>query len=99
MSEPVSTISLSYVLQHTIIAIFGGFAHAINKYRNGQSKTPMDFFLLTILSSFFGVLFGFISIHLYPTSEYLTMAIAGTGGWMGIESIGMLMTFIKSKVK
>jgi len=95
MAEP--TISVSYIVQHSMIAFFGGVAHAINKHRNGDSKTFMDFVLLTILSSFFGVLFGFIGIHFYPNSEYLTMAIAGTGGWLGIESTGILVEFLKKR--
>lgn len=94
MAEPVS-ISASIILQHTLVAIFGGIAHAINKHRNGMSKTFMDFFLLTILSSFFGVMFGFIAIHFFPSSEYLTLSIAGTGGWLGIEATGILIDFVK----
>lgn len=95
MAEP--TISVTYIAQHATVAFFGGIAHAINKHRNGESKTFMDFVLLTILSSFFGVLFGFIAIHFYPESEYLTMAVAGTGGWLGIESTAILVEFLKNR--
>lgn len=99
MAEPISSISVSYVFQHAVIALFGGIANAINKHRTGESKTLMDFIALAIMSSFFGVLFGFIAIHTYPNSEYLTMAVAGTGGWLGIESTGLLTDFIKSRFK
>ena len=94
MAEPVS-ISIGVIFQHTVVAIFGGIAHAINKHRNGMSKTFMDFLLLTIMSSFFGVIFGFIAIHFFPMSEYLTLSIAGTGGWLGIEATGILIEFVK----
>lgn len=95
MSEPLSTAA---VANHFIIAFFGGLTHAINKHRNGESKTMTDFILLTIMSSFFGVLFGFIAISLYPNNEYLTLAIAGSGGWFGIESTGILFNIIAKKI-
>lgn len=95
MADP--TISLTYIAQHAMVAFFGGITHAINKHRNGQSKTFMDFILLTIMSSFFGVLFGFLGIHFFPNSEYLTMALAGTGGWLGVESMGFILEVIKNK--
>lgn len=96
MSEPLSTAA---VTNHFIIALFGGLAHAINKHRNGESKNMTDFILLTIMSSFFGVLFGFIAISLYPNNEYLTMAVAGSGGWFGIESTGLLLNIIAKKIQ
>lgn len=94
MADP-SSLSAGYILQHTVVALFGGVAHAINKHRNGQSKTMVDFILLAVLSSFFGVLAGFIAIHFFPTSEYLTLSIAGTGGWLGVEMTPILVDFIK----
>lgn len=96
MSEPLSTAA---VTNHFIIAFFGGLAHAINKHRNGESKTMTDFILLTIMSSFFGVLFGFIALSLYPSNEYLTLAIAGSGGWFGIESTGILFNIISRRIQ
>lgn len=96
MSEPLSTAA---VTNHFIIALFGGLAHAINKHRNGESKNMIDFILLTIMSSFFGVLFGFIAISLYPNNEYLTMAVAGSGGWFGVESTGLLLNIIAKKIQ
>lgn len=96
MSEPLSTTA---VVNHFTIAFFGGLAHAINKHRNGESKTVVDFLLLTIMSSFFGVLFGFLAISLYPNNEYLTMAVAGSGGWFGIESTGVLFSIISKKIQ
>jgi hypothetical protein len=96
MSEPLSTVAIT---NHFLIAFFGGLAHAINKHRNGESKSMTDFILLTIMSSFFGVLFGFIAISLYPNNEYLTMAVAGSGGWFGIESTGILFSIIAKKIQ
>ena len=98
MSEP-TLLTTTYFLQHAIIAVFGGIANAINKHRNGQSKTMLDFILLTIMSSFFGVIFGLLAISFYPTSEYLTMAVAGTGGWLGIESTGIIINIIQKRFK
>lgn len=85
-------------MKHCIVALFGGIAHAINKHRTGESKTVTDFILLTILSSFFGVIFGLLSISLFPNNEYLTLAIAGTGGWLGIESSGILISIVSKRL-
>jgi uncharacterized membrane protein YqgA involved in biofilm formation len=96
MSEPI-VATTTYVFQHAVIAILGGLAHAINKHRTGESKTVADFLLLAIMSSFFGVLFGFLAIHFYPESEYLTMAVSGIGGWLGTESTGVLVAFLSKR--
>lgn len=88
-------LSLSLIAKHAIVAVFGGVAHAINKQRNGQTKGVMDFILLVVLSSFFGVIFGLLAVNFYPSNEYLTLAVAGAGGWLGIESTGILIDTIR----
>lgn len=92
-----TTLTASAVFKHALLAIFGGFAHAINAQRNGHTKNLTDFILLMILSSFFGVLFGFVGLALIPGNEYLTLAIAGTGGWLGIEGAAVLIDTIKAR--
>lgn len=94
-----TTLTASAVFKHALLAIFGGFAHAINAQRNGQTKNLMDFILLTLLSSFFGVLFGLIGLAILPNNEYLTLALAGTGGWLGIEGAAILIDFAKRALK
>lgn len=80
---------------HAVIAVFGAIVHAANSYRNGTSKTWMDFFTLTIMASFSGVMFALLALYLFPTGGYLTLAIAGTGGFLGVEG----MTIIAAKIR
>lgn len=98
MHEPVSTTSL---LAHGSLAFFGAVVHALNAHRSGKSKTPADFIALTLMSSFSGVMFALIAFTLSPDNIYLTMAIAGTGGFLGIEGMALIVdrvrNFISSK--
>ncbi len=88
--------SNSPLIAHLIIAIFGAVVHAAKAYRLGTSKTWVDFFTLTVMSSFTGVIFSLMALHtLGPEQHYLTLAMAGTGGFLGVEG----MTFIIEKVR
>jgi len=93
--EPTGGITLGVVAKHGMIALFGGIAHAINASRNGETKGWLDFAFLTVLSSFFGLLFGFMSIHFLGANEYLTVTIAGTGGFLGVESLKMIIPILR----
>lgn len=95
MTEPTSTISITVILKHGVIAVFGGIAHAINAHRQGESKGVLDFMLLAVLSSFFGILFGFIALHFLGSNEYATLSVSGIGGWLGIESTGLLIELLR----
>lgn len=94
-----SVLATSVFWKHAVLAVSGGIAHAINAQRNGQTKNWMDFILLALMSSFFGVLFGLIALSVIGEDEYLTLAIAGAGGWLGIEGAGMLIDFLKRALK
>ena len=96
MIEPAS-ISMSALFKHGIIAVFGGITHAINKHRMGQTKGVVDIFALAFMSAFFGVLFGFIALSTI-NNEYLTLSVAGVGGWLGIESKGLMIEFVRKIV-
>ena len=90
-----TSVSISVLVKHGSVALVGGFAHAINKHRRGESKGFVDLIALSLMSSFFGLLFGFIALYLFNNNEYITLAMAGTGGWLGIEGISLLMGIIK----
>jgi uncharacterized membrane protein HdeD (DUF308 family) len=93
--EPTGGITAAALLKHGMIALFGGVAHAINASRNGETKGWTDFTFLTILSSFFGLLFGFIAIHFLGANEYLTVSISGVGGFLGVESLKMIIPILR----
>ena len=95
MQEQLSmTLTPSIVLQHGAIALFGAVAHAINAHRTGKSKGVVDFVLLTIMSSFSGVVFALTALYIFD-SQYFTLAAAGAGGFLGVEGLSMLALKLK----
>lgn len=96
MTDPITPISSTPLVIHGIFALAGAFVHASQVYRGGGTKNFMDFILLTIMSSFSGVMFALVAIHFLGDS-YLTMAIAGTGGFLGVEGMTYLVTLFKQK--
>lgn len=74
------------VAVHAVIALFGALVHASNAHRTGQSKGLLDFLLLTIMSSFSGVIFALIAFQFFD-NPYMTLAIAGGGGFLGVEGL------------
>ncbi len=89
MSEPVSTFAVSAIAKHGLIAGFGALAHAINAHRTGKTKGLLDFCLLTIMSSFSGVIFALVALNLFE-NQYITLAAAGSGGFLGVEGLTVL---------
>lgn len=83
------------ILAHGSIAFFGALVHASNAHRAGNSKTFGDFMLLIIMSSFTGVIFALLGLHIFGQDTYLTLATAGTGGFLGVEG----MTLVVKKVQ
>lgn len=96
MTEPISTSALA---THWMLAIFWAFVHALSAHRTGKSKTFIDFISLVIMSSFTGIMFTLIALHLFPTAPYLIYAMSGTGGYLGIEGMSMVVEYFKTKFK
>ena len=93
--EPIST---SLVVKHGILAVFGGIVHALSAYRRGETKGWLDIIVLSIISSFTGVIFALIALYLYPNT-YLSFAIAGMGGFVGVEGMSWVQEFVRRKLK
>lgn len=51
------------------------------------------------MSSFTGIMFTLIALHLFPTAPYLIYAMSGTGGYLGIEGMSMVVEYFKTKFK
>lgn len=94
MHEPISTTAIA---AHGGIAIFGAITHALNAQRNGHTKNWKDFLVLIAMSSFSGAMFALMGIHYFPHDTYVSMAIAGSGGWIGVEGLAWLSDIIKKK--
>lgn len=93
MSEPISTTALS---THGALALFGAVVHASKAHREGESKTGSDFIILTVMSSFSGVMFSLVGFYFFGESQpYITMALAGTGGYLGVEGMAIIVDTIR----
>lgn len=92
--EPISTTQVVY---HWGLAVFWAIVHALNVHRQGKSKTFIDFLVLVIMSSFTWIMFTLLAFHLFPSATYLIFAMSGTGGYLGIEWMSMIVEFLKKK--
>lgn len=100
LSDPNTTagITSAALTKHGIVAVFGAVVHSLNAYRNGGSKSFIDMLMLTIISSFSGVMFAFVAFHVFGEESYLTLAIAGSGGFLGVEGMSMLTRALKKSI-
>lgn len=96
MKEFFATKYALLMLGHALMALFGALVHALRAHRNGSSKTLLDFVALVVMSSFSGVIFALMAIHFFPEEIYISIALAGTGGYLGIEGMGMVIERIKN---
>ncbi len=100
MSDQAQTSALALpFLKHALIAVFGAVTHALVAQREGKTKSIMDFIILVIISSFTGVIFSMIAMHCFPEQSYLSMAIGGTGGYIGVEGMSIVIKYISKKFK
>lgn len=95
MQEPISSTVIAF---HGVAALFGAIVHAAKAYQNGQSKTWLDFLVLTTMASFSGVMFALIGLHFFGGNSYLTMAMAGTGGFLGVEGMSIIIDRVKDLI-
>lgn len=86
-------------IAHGLLAVFGAIVHASKAHREGQSKNILDFLLLTVMSSFSGVMFAILGLEIFGTSSYLTLAMAGTGGFVGVEGMTFIVSYLTDRFK
>lgn len=97
--DDMSDLLLSPIAsKHAMLALLGGIVHALMSYRSGETKSPADLLILSIISAFTGVIFALIAMHFFP-GTYLTYASAGFGGFIGVEGMAYLTAFLKKKLK
>jgi len=96
--DPTITNSIAPFAAHGLLALFGAFTHASSVYRSGGTKNLMDFLLLIIMSSFSGVMFALVGLYIFGDGNYLTMAMAGTGGFLGVEGMTFIVEFIRRRL-
>ncbi|HDK42322.1 MAG TPA: hypothetical protein ENH35_02910 [Candidatus Moranbacteria bacterium] len=84
---------------HGIIAFFGGLVHALNNalLKDDGKKEILDVIILTIISSFSGIIFAIMGIYFFGES-YLTLALAGSGGFLGVEGLKAIAKALKHAI-
>lgn len=92
-------ISTKAMVVHGVAAVFGALSHALNAHRAGQSNTFLDFISLFVISSFAGTMFFLLGFYIFGKDNYLTIVMSGSGGWLGIEGLSYLVSFIKKTIK
>lgn len=95
---PDQSYSIAPFITHGILALFGAVVHASKAYRAGQTKNFLDFAALTLMSSFSGVMFALMGLYMFGNSSYLTMAMAGTGGFLGVEGMTIIVDRIRNLI-
>jgi len=95
MSEPITT---SQIAVHGTLALFGAVVHALDAHRKGKSKTISDFLALTVMSSFTGAMFSILGFNFFPDQVYITSALAGMGGWLGVEGLAVIVDKLKDLI-
>jgi hypothetical protein len=79
---------------HGTLAVFGALVHATKVYRAGGTKNFLDYIALVFMSSFSGVMFLLLALQWFGTESYLTGALAGAGGFMGVEGMTYVITYL-----
>lgn len=96
---PVTEVASGALVKHGMVAFFGALVHALNAHRNGDTKNVVDIISLTIISSFSGVMFAFIGLHFFQEGSYLTLAFAGSGGFLGVEGMSFVVRTLKRSLE
>lgn len=99
MQMPDPSLQHTQLAWHGLLALFGAIVHASKAYRAGETKSLLDFCALALMSSFSGVMFALIGLYLFGDSSYLTMAMAGTGGFLGVEGMTIIIERIRSIIE
>ncbi len=90
-------VSAQMIIYHGMLAFFGAIVHAARAHRLGTSKTVVDFVMLVLMASFSGVIFALFGFWMFSSSQpYITLAIAGTGGFLGVEGMTIIIDQIRT---
>lgn len=90
---------LSPFAAHAFFAVFGAIVHAAQVYRDGGTRSFIDFLALVCMSSFSGVMFALIGLEVFGPDSYLTLAMAGTGGFIGVEGMTYVIQYLTKRFK
>jgi len=95
MHEPITTTAF---VSHGGLASFGGVVHALNAHRSGKSNGIIDFFVLSVIASFAGVMFAIMASYFFPHEMYISHVAAGCGGFLGVEGLSALAAVVLNRI-
>ena len=98
MLDNINNSNTPFII-HGLLALFGAIVHALQAHRAGRVKSPIDMLALVFMSSFSGVIFTLLALNFAPDQPYLTYALAGTGGYLGIEGMSYVLELITRRIK
>jgi hypothetical protein len=98
MSEPVTSVVISKWIALTIWAGLGGITHALVEKRKGEIASLLDGFILAIISGFAGLMWGLVSLKLYPNDILVVSFSSGLGGFMSLEGLALMITVLRKKI-
>lgn len=86
-------------IAYVVLAAAGGVSRYLFIYINEGSFAWRHFIAHTFISCFSGYMFYLFGANVLGVSEGGVAIIAGMGGWMGVEALKLLESFIRSKFK
>lgn len=84
---------------YVAMAAVGGIARYLQSYLYEGDFAWQHFIAHIIVSAFSGYMFYQFAINILGLSTNVIPIIAGMGGWMGVEALKTIETFLKSRLK
>jgi hypothetical protein len=97
MTEPITSTVISKWIVFTLWAALGGITHALVEKRKGGIKDLLDGFILALISGFAGLMWGLLALKFYPNDMVIVSFASGLGGFMSLEGLAIMSTYIKNK--
>lgn len=82
---------------YVFVAAFGGIARYLQHYLNDGTFYWMHFFAHIFVSMFSGYMFFHFATDIAGMPETTVAIFAGLGGWLGVEALKMMESFVKDK--
>jgi hypothetical protein len=96
MNEITSAIIAKWIIL-AVWAWFGGITHTLVEFRKGNIPSRKDGFMLAFISGFAGAMWGLMAMKFFPNEIIMIMFASGFGGFMSLEGLAVMATFIRNK--
>lgn len=80
------------------LAIMGGVSRYLSRYSDGTPFSKAKFAASTFVSGFSGYMFALVGISMSLPQPFIFM-MAGTGGFMGEQTMKLVLEYIQGKAK